>query len=120
MNRETELAKASNFIIEALLLFCAYVIMLVSAYASVKTSDALWFSRSGPLVVLICVFIQFRNYTTQQKLNEIAHESTAYYGAKPEKWKVPKIRKTFDKAVLFTIILGTVVWGYGDLLFINT
>ena len=115
-----ELVKASNFKTEAILLFIAYVIMLVSAIASVKTGNALWFSRSGSLVVLISAFIQFRNYSTQQKLNEIAQESTAYYGAEPEKWKIPKIRKTFDKVVLFTIVLGTVVWGYGDLLFKNT
>ncbi|MBL1292964.1 MAG: hypothetical protein COB61_003735 [Thiotrichales bacterium] len=29
-------------------------------------------------------------------------------------------RKMLDRVVLFTLIYGTVVWGYGDLLFKNT
>ena len=120
MDRETILAKAEKFRMEAFFLFLAYVIMFISAVASVKTGDSLWFARSGSLAVLISAIIEYRNYSVQQQLNEIAQKSTAYFGAKPEKWKVPMARKMFDRAVLSTIIIGTLVWGYGDLLFENT
>lgn len=116
-DRESVVAKAETFWLEALLLVFAYLLMLVSAAASIKTNDPLWFSRSGSLVVLISVIIEYRNLTVQQKLNEIAQESTAYRNAEPEKWRVPTSRKSFDLIVRLTIVVGTVVWGYGDLLF---
>jgi hypothetical protein len=117
MDREEVLAKAGKFKIEALFLLLAYVVMFISASVSIRTGDASWFARSGSIAVLISAIIEFRNYSVQQKLNEIAQESSAYWGAKPEKWKVPVGRKIFDKTVLFTVVLGTVVWGYGDLFF---
>lgn len=117
MDREKILAEASKFSLELCFLILAYLIMAISAIASAQTGDGLWFGRSGSLAVLLSAIIEYRNYSVQQKLNEIAQESTAYYGAEPEKWKIPLSRKMFDRAVLSTIIIGTLVWGYGDLLF---
>jgi len=117
MDREQILAEAEKFRLEAFFLFVAYIILLLSGAASFITGEGLWFSRSGSLAVLISAIIEYRNYSLQQKLNEIAQESTAYWNAEPERWQVPKSRKAFDKMVLITIILGTLIWGYGDLFF---
>lgn len=117
MDREKILSEASKFSLEVFFLILAYIIMIISAIVSAKTGDGLWFGRSGSLAVLISAIIEYRNYSIQQKLNEIAQESTAYYDSEPEKWKIPLSRKMFDRTVLSTIVIGTLVWGYGDLLF---
>ena len=117
MDRDVILEKASKFRIEACILIATYIFLVFSAIASSKTGDGTWFSRSGSIAVLISAIIEFRNFSTQQVLNEIAQESTKYWDAKPEKYVVPENRKLFDRSVLVTIVIGTLIWGYGDLLF---
>jgi len=117
MDREEILEEAGKFGVEVFALISTYLFLIVSAIASSTTGDGLWFSRSGSIVVIVSVIIEFRNYSIQQKLNEIAQDSTNYYGAEPDKWQVPIQRKIFDRTILFTIVFGSLVWGYGDLLF---
>jgi hypothetical protein len=120
MDREEVLKRAEIVTWEVLLLVLAYVVCIISAVASVKTCDGSWFSRSGSLMVLFAAIVEYRNFGIQQKLNEIAQESTNYWNAEPEKWRVPNKRKIFDRIVIITLVIGTLIWGYGDLLYGGT
>ncbi|HCH22922.1 MAG TPA: hypothetical protein DE179_01325 [Oceanospirillaceae bacterium] len=117
---EKRLENAGQYGAEIFLVVLAYLSMLLSALLSMLSGDELWFSRSGSLAVIFCAIAEYRNITVQQGMNEVAQDSTSRWDATPEKWVVPASRKKFEKFVLFSIILATVVWGYGDLLFKNS
>ena len=89
MDREEVLKRAELVAWEVLLLVFAYVVCGLSAVWSVKTCDGSWFSRSGSLMVLFAAIVEYRNFRIQQELNEIAQESTSYWNAEPDKWRVP-------------------------------
>lgn len=120
MDREEVLKSANNIGIEIITLIFAYGVNTISLYSSFITTEGHWFARSGSLLVMFGAFLEFRNFSFRKKLDQIAQQSTKYYGAKPEKWVSPKKREILDRVVLFTLVYGTVVWGYGDLLFKNT
>ena len=99
---------------EMVLLVAAYAIPLLFCYYSYLTDEGHWFSRSGSLMVILGAFLEYRNFGIQQYLRE----------KRDETWKPdPKIvehlrsRKPFDILVLASLVLGTAIWGYGDLLF---
>lgn len=120
MDREEILNSANKIGVEIVTLIFAYGINMISLYSSSVTTEGHWFARSGSLLVMFGAFLEFRNISFRQILNQIAQQSTKYYGAEPEKWVLPKKREILDHVVLFTLVYGTVVWGYGDLLFKNT
>lgn len=101
-------------------LLVAYVACLGSAIVSLRTGDGSWFARSGSLMVLLAAVAEYWNFGVTQKLNERAVEATKYYNATPEKWRVPTKRRFVHGALVFTLIAGTLIWGYGDLLFSHT
>lgn len=105
---------------ELLCLVVAYVVCVGSAFVSVLTSDGSWFARSGSLMVLLAAVAEYWNFGITQKLNEKAAEATKYYNSTPEKWRVPRKRKFVHSVVVFTLVAGTLIWGYGDLLFSYT
>lgn len=73
-----------------------------------------WFSRSGAIMVLLAVVVEYqlaaRSY--RELLNSIATASVA-----PIAPKQPKTENILSKISHVAIILGTVIWGYGDLFF---
>ncbi len=117
MDRDEILRAANKIGIDLFILIVAYMVNFMSAYSSAVSSEGHWFSRSGSLFVIFGAFLEFRNYSFRQKLNQAAQESTKYYGAEPEKWVLPNKREVLDRVILFTLVYGTVVWGYGDLLY---
>jgi hypothetical protein len=111
------LDESGKYRLEKFLIIAAYTVMIFSALLSFWSGNELWFSRSGSLAVILSAIAEYRNISAQQKMNEVAQGSAKRWGATPEKWVIPESRKKFEKFVLFSIILATLVWGYGDLLF---
>lgn len=81
---------------------------------SYKINDASWFARSGSLMVVIGAFLEYRNFNNQQYLRE---GRDATWKPREEYVGALKIRKVFDICLLVSLALGTVIWGYGDLVF---
>ncbi|PTQ87642.1 hypothetical protein C8R28_100487 [Nitrosomonas ureae] len=102
---------------EMTLLVVAYAIPLFFYYYSYLTGEGHWFSRSGSLMVILGAFLEYRNFGIQQYLREKRDETW-----KPDPIIVNQLRsrKPFDILLLTSLVLGTAIWGYGDLLFNNT
>ena len=102
---------------EVILLIAAYTIPVFFYFYSDSTTEGHWFSRSGSLMVMLGAILEYRNFGIQQYLRERRDET---YKPNPEIVAKLKSRRPFDILILSSLVLGTIIWGYGDLLFKNT
>ena len=93
------------------LLFC-----IVSAYFSMNATED-WFGRSGAVLSFVSVAIQF--ILSNLKKSEIKNLFNANIGLK-EKFKVAREKDSLhdfmSTASTITGLVGTIIWGYGDLI----
>jgi len=99
------------------LLVAAYVIPMYFFCYSYLTNEGHWFSRSGSIMVILGAFLEYRNFAIQQYLRE---KRDATWKPDPILVDQLKSRKPFDVSILASLVFGTAIWGYGDLLFNNT
>ena len=102
---------------EIALLIAAYAIPIASYIYSGATNEGHWFSRSGSLMVILGAILEYRNFGIQQYLRERRDET---WKPNPEIVAKLKSRMPFDILILASLVFGTAIWGYGDLLFKNT
>ena len=100
-------------------MFLATGTPLLSAWLSYHIGEAHWFQRSGSLTVLLAAILEFRQAVIDKSVKD-----KAWGAAKRRSWagvavvgQLPTARKTLAIIALVLIILGTIIWGYGDLLF---
>lgn len=111
------MGKAENISLEIIMLFASAFILTMFLYISLCRDDFMWFSRSGSIVVLLAAWMQARNYDIQQKLHFTSQKSLSKLGSYHKlSWKLPKQRKIIEWIILLMLVLGTLVWGFGDLL----
>jgi len=96
------------------LLIAVYAIPICFYFYSDTTKEGHWFSRSGSLMVILGAFLEYRNFGIQQYLREERDET---WKPKPKIVAKLKSRWLFDILILASLVLGTAIWGYGDLLF---
>ena len=101
----------------------AYIFMLGLALlfttcsfgASLLHPEGNWFSRSGAVMVLLALFVEFRIGTAQQEANSDA-TFIAGFANLPMSGDLPLAKQIIAKTALWVAIFGTLIWGYGDLL----
>ena len=100
--------------------FLAFFVPLFAAFCPVLPEgeiQATWFQRSGSIMVILGAFIEFRLLAIDGNFD--IHDA---------KYTVPfDLPKTYERAykillrlALVVIVLGTLIWGYGDIPFKNT
>ena len=110
MNKEIE--DSSRW--EIALLVLIYIIPIGFYYYSSVMKEGHWFSRSGSLMIILGAFLEYRNFGVQQYLREKRDET---WKPNPEIVRKLVSRFVFDMLILLSLICGTAIWGYGDLLF---
>ena len=94
------------------ILFC-----ITSAYATIGSTEN-WFSRSGAILTFVSVVVQFQ--LSNLRKEEIENLFNSGTGIK-EKFKNIKHKNPLHEIVFIisgiTGLVGTLIWGYGDLLF---
>lgn len=115
-NHSALIARARNIKLEVIVLLVSIAFSALSYVYSYYQNDPLWFSRSGSVVVILSVWVQFRNFSIQQSLNSAAQISLGYVGGSQLCWEMPLNRKNIDRVTVVVIVSGTLIWGYGDLL----
>lgn len=78
--------------------------VVVSFAASWLTGDGQWFQRSGSLMVLFSVALEYRRRQLQGTGTPSTHGTWLFWR------KIPYI-------CYLSIFAGTLIWAYGDLLF---
>lgn len=114
-NKEKEERKAGKIFAEILILLSGGCFAVASYILSHATGEAHWFGRSGAVVVFLSVWVETRNYSAQQRMNDCRQSAAGYIGGSPQDWSIPKRRKVLEYVTLCFILLGTLIWGYGDL-----
>ncbi len=94
----------------------AYLVVFGSLLFSINGHDLLWFSRSGSIMVLFAAIIEYQNLKLQQAINEKATEGAGALRGGVGPLSQPRFRQLLSKFTHLTVGLGTVIWGYGDLL----
>ena len=93
-----------------LICFTAILVLGGNLYYSIVTNQAHWFQRSGSIVVLLGVLIVARPVIRLGK------------NYQNEDWNLPDetdegIKILLDQRSEYIVaVIGTIVWGYGDLL----
>ncbi len=100
----------------ALLLF-GIVFSIASAAASIDSTEN-WFSRSGAILTFVSVVVQFQLSNLRKEEIENLFNSGVNI---EEKLKNIKKKNPWHEVVFIisgiTGLAGTLIWGYGDLLF---
>lgn len=99
----------------ALLIGLAVAIMICSSQSVMLPSadkPEIWFQRSGSVAVFIAVYLEYIAQYQLKTISELAYETinlsnpySKYFG-----W--------ISKACVALAVVGTIVWGYGDLLYL--
>lgn len=104
----------------------ADVVWLILAYAIVGFSlvwgnvdpDTDWFRRSGSVMILLAVIVEYQNATLQQRINEKATIGSGTVGGGVAPLDQPGYRRWIVNIAHITIVVGTMIAGYGDV-FVN-
>lgn len=100
-----------------ILLVIGLVFCIISAYFSIGSTES-WFARSGAVLSFVSVVIQF--ILSNIKKSEIESLFNANIGLK-QKFEVARekdpIHDFISAASTITGLVGTIIWGYGDLFF---
>ena len=104
-----------NYLWDVVLLVLALAAPSISMYIDVTDSfypdEVNWLSRSGSLVVLFAVMLEFRQQTlTVSPQVTDAFGKPAFLAGK----EMNGPRKTFHIIALLLSVIGTLIWGYGD------
>jgi hypothetical protein len=100
-----------------LILIAAWIVVLGSWYFQTRLDSSL-FSRSGSMMVLITVvakqlLLKDRNEYHHWQLKRIASNNKVNL----DKIHPTKRHRNLELLANFNILVGTLIWGYGDLLF---
>ena len=106
--------KTSN-LIDYLLLGIAFLWAVCGYILACKMANGLWFSRSGSVVVLLCAIVEYRLASLQQLGYRSAQK--AFSQGIVSSGVIPPHKKTITWITHIQVVIGALIWGYGDLLF---
>ena len=98
-------------------LIIAWLLVLFSLYLEIIWRGSL-FSRSGSLMVLFAFIAEYYLLRTRDRYH--SNQLKAYSSGNQvnfEEVHPSKNHQYLEKASHITVIIGTIIWGYGDLLF---
>ncbi|WP_462147142.1 hypothetical protein [Pseudoalteromonas gelatinilytica] len=97
--------------------FSLFLIFIGGIMPSIYFTDWGWFARSGALLVCFGVYIAWLDYKGKidRDINKVKADLD------PQIVKVfdefnEKNQSYFNKIEFFVVIIGTLIWGYGDLI----
>ena len=106
----------SAFTSLALFIAVAIVAPIISFYVIIpKESPETWFKRAGSVTVVFGLLAEIA--IAKLKLLSFTDSSPFLYGHIYLKRKYSNMVRWADRGTLLVVIFGTVIWGYGDILY---
>ncbi len=118
LTRDNEIKKHRIIFIVFTVFACLAPLLAISIpYFPHTENAATWFQRSGSAVVALSIIAESSAISIYNELNPSGFVSIDF-----EKLEIKynKLPKKYTKISLSLIALGTIIWGYGDLLFTST
>lgn len=98
-------------------LIISWLLVLISFYFEAILGGFL-FSRSGSLMVLFAVMAEYNLLRTREKYHRDQFRKYSRGNqVNLDEIHPSKSHKYLEKAAHINVVLGTILWGYGDLLF---
>lgn len=100
-----------------LLLSLGILFCIASAIASINSTES-WFARSGAILTFVSVVVQF--VLSNLRKEELENLFKSNIGLKEKVRKIKQKHPMHNPLSIITGIIGlagTLIWGYGDLLF---
>ena len=107
---ETQLIQSILIILSALLV---PILSVLCKWYPEGESVGSWFQRSGSLVVMLTIWAEYKLFSINSEINPTGIVISKHTEIK-NKYKKPHIITSY--CALTLAILGTIIWGYGDLL----
>jgi hypothetical protein len=107
--------KHRKYTIEWGLIGVAILVAILSVIADYYSTGCNWFARSGAIAVLLAAIVEYRisSHIYDDIYRANAQQQHSGFATKPKK---PKNRDILSFLTHTILILGTIIWGYGDLL----
>ncbi len=101
--------------IDQMLKFFSIVILIVSLILSKRLNDPTLFSRSGSLITLLGIIIEYRRIMLIDKANESKDGTPVSLVQTRKLFNISPEDRTNRLIGNIIVIIGTIIWGYGDL-----
>lgn len=100
---------------EYALLFLGVSWSLTSYFYSISGEQSTWFARSGAILVLFAIIVEYRlNKMVQAEINN-ANISAGFNI--PAGIRVPRANSSLAIVSHVAVLSGTIIWAYGDLMY---
>jgi hypothetical protein len=110
------LEKGKMRILQVILYIVLFFVFIGAISLSYKTSNYMWFSRSGALITVIPILISIIEFYSDREAVFYAKNNYGRYA--PENIKEQASSYWPVKVIVnaFITIIGTLIWGFGDLI----
>ncbi|PSB85501.1 hypothetical protein [Photobacterium damselae] len=105
------------------ILLLAFIFPILAWFGILQLEDnsAIWFQRSGSITVLFAVWVEFKLFKLAGLTNPISENGKTYDDMRKSDYLQTHNLKKIQIIKYLSAVLaisGTVIWGYGDLIFI--
>ncbi|MGI9831528.1 hypothetical protein [Vibrio vulnificus] len=105
------------------ILLLAFVFPILAWFGvfQLENNSAIWFQRSGSVTVLFAVWVEFKLFKLVGLTNPISENGKTYDDMRKSDYLQTHNSKKIQIIKYLAAVLaisGTVIWGYGDLIFI--
>ena len=95
----------------------AILVAIISVIADYYFTGYNWFARSGSVVVLLAAFVEFKiSSHIYEDIQRAQFMQSKINMSIPLKAKPTKPRRNVSFAAHILLVVGTIIWGYGDLI----
>ncbi|MDO6536939.1 hypothetical protein [Alteromonas stellipolaris] len=95
----------------------AILVAIISVITDYYSTGYNWFARSGAVVVLLAAFVEFKiSSHIYEDIQRAQFMQSKINMAIPLKAKPTKPRRNVSFAAHILLVVGTIIWGYGDLI----
>jgi hypothetical protein len=109
--------KLRKYSVEWSLIGIAILIAIISIVSDYYSNNYNWFARSGSIVVLLAAFVEFKiSSHIYDDIQRAQFMQTKIEMPVPFKAKPTKAKRKVSLAAHILLVIGTVIWGYGDLI----
>ena len=103
-------------IIQKILYLLLVIVFVLSLYLSDLYADYLWFSRFGSLIAIIPILISIDEFYSDRRAIFYAKHNYAVFAPDNVEELANKYWPTKILVNSIITIIGTIIWGFGDLL----
>ena len=108
--------------IPAMILILAIPVFAWYGVFQYDTDTAVWFQRTGSIVVLLAVWIEYKLFRIDRLCNPISSSGVTYQDMAHRDALTIKYDRgvsVYKLLVAIIAVAGTIIWGYGDIIWVS-